>query len=91
MDKAERAKLLRSRFKAVGGKPRAIEAPSKAEAPKPRGWFTFGLWGGDMAEPKLNDWVQIPDEKPPLTVKTERRRKGDTALTKIAAKWRRFS
>ncbi len=83
MTREQRAALLRERFAAIGGES-PTPMPRKAPKVNSRGWFSFGQFG-DHKAPRLTDWAQTPDEKPKITPKPERRRKGETALTRIAA------
>ena len=86
MDKAERAKLLRQRFKAKGG---IAYVPSN----KPRR-YRHVITGGafHMAWPEANKdtrraglWMHRPDARPPIQLRTKRNA-GAPALAKIAAK-----
>lgn len=87
MDKAKRAKLIRERFTAKAGKWQYVGTGRKvAKEPVKLSRLnsqSFGLalshrWG-------RTDWLETADAKPKPTVAPEKRRKGDTPLTRIAA------
>jgi len=88
MDKAERARLLRQRFRAIGGqiyvpsaKPRRFRYDIRS-TPIVMGWPEAE--GNDRRAP---GWMKQPDAKLSLAPKPERRRKGASALTRIAERW----
>lgn len=90
MDKAQRAELLRQRFKAIAG-PYATRQPAKAKAKRYvptrtpyRFTYPMGFAGGHGI---VGQWVVAADAKPELTVEPCKRRKGKAALTLIAEKW----
>lgn len=89
MDKAQRADLLRSRFKAKGGLPYLAKITAKPmrhqETRRPIVMAWPECEGNTSRAPR---WLKAANPELSLGPKPERRRKGDTALTRIARKWR---
>ena len=87
MDKAQRAKLLKTRFEAIGGFPfvfAGVRKPTPAPRPKPDRIRT------DWPEAIRNTaragiWMHTNDPKPKVIPKTKRYA-GEPILTKIARK-----
>jgi hypothetical protein len=92
VDKAERANLLRERFKAKCNRP---YVPSGIQ-PKPiepeRSKVTFQSWPRceGMNTEGLESWVRKPDPARAVKLQTTRAARA-SPLTKIAEKWRRFT
>ncbi len=91
MDKAERSKLLRVRFRAIGGIPLPLAVnghPKPAQVPKR--WFyhsaTFNI--GQHVKEVRAPWVYRPDPKPDHPKPKAGFRHDAHPLEKIAAKWR---
>lgn len=87
MEKAQRAELLRKRFRAIGGfayvpsgKPRRFRYDIRG-TPILMGWDS----GNGRREDRAVDWIKEPDAKPSLTPKTKHNT-GAPALTTIAQK-----
>lgn len=87
MDKAQRAELLRQRFKAKAGSMAYVPSGMPAKAPEPvTGRMRFGGWGFALSHRwGRTEWLETPDPKPKPSVATKHR-KGVPALTVIAAK-----
>jgi hypothetical protein len=86
MEKAERAKALRDRFKATGGLPYVNSGRVRrgyVVLPKPTGRGFVSLGPALNGEPLL--WVKAPDAKPKVAPRTKRNA-GAPMLIKIAAK-----
>jgi|GEM_PF-4449012 len=89
MDKAERAELLRQRFKAKGGLPYVAKITVKPRHTQESRRPIMMAWPEcERNTSRAPRWLKEADMKDDLTPKPERRRKGDLALTRIAAKWR---
>lgn len=88
MDKAQRAELLRQRFRANGGLPYVPSGRVRSKPHVPAKPTNICLqWpeaNRDTARAGL--WMHRPDEPEKPTV-TTKRRTGVAALTKIAEKW----
>ena len=88
MTKDERGQLLRKRLDAVRGyKLTPLQATPKPGTEPRRGFFQNRI---QMTTPgtvkEMNaEWIVTPDAKPRPIPKPERRRKGQTALERIAA------
>jgi hypothetical protein len=88
MTRDERGELLRKRLDAVRGyKLAPLQATPKPDTEPRRGFFQNRI---QMTTPgtvkEMNaDWIGAPDAKPKPVPKPDRRRKGLTALERIAA------
>jgi hypothetical protein len=84
-----RAEAIRQRFKArygafsyqPSGKP--LRAATPARQPKP----ISDPYETGTAIGKSFEWIYCPNPKPDPSPKPDRRRKGDSALTRIAKRW----
>lgn len=86
MEKAERANLLRERFKANGGLPYVKSGRARrgfVVLPKPTGRGYVSL--GPALNGQSSQWVKAPDAKPTM-IPPSKRNAGTPVLTKIAAK-----
>ena len=88
MTKEQRGELLRTRFKAKGGIPYAPTCKTKPKpACEPRK-KVYMPWPDIIVDHKRTPgWLLKSDTKPDFAPKPDRRRKGDSALTRIAGKW----
>ena len=92
MDKAERANLIRERHRAkAGGLAYAPSGrPAKAKPARPVVDRLVIGWPQIIPDTKrAPGWMKERAENPKLIPMPDRRRKGDSALTRIAAKWRK--
>ena len=85
MEKAQRAELLRQRFRAVGGVAYAGSGRARKQRHEPKPWR-------NMAWPEINpdtkrapDWMREADAKPKLTVRVKHNT-GKPIMAKIAEK-----
>ncbi len=86
MDKVERAKALRERFKAKGGLPYVKSGRVRRAyvvLPKPAGRGFVSL--GPALNGKPSEWVKAPDAKPKMAPRPKHNT-GTSALASIAAK-----
>lgn len=89
MDKANRAKLLRERFRVVGGLPyvvSAVKRPPQKERGEPKPHFCPFPVSGTMKVSRLVEWVHIPNRKL-IPIPRAKRMASTSALTKIAGRW----
>lgn len=89
MNKAERASLLRRRFRATGGLPytKADRPPRTVVERVPPAKIYFPLPECTSDTKRAGKWMHEPNPKPKSELRTKRNQ-GVSALTKIAAKWR---
>ena len=91
MTKDERAALLRSRFRATGGLPyvKAGKPPRKAVERTPPTKIYLPWPECTPNTKRAPGWMLEPNAKPDPTPRAKRNQ-GVSAITKIAAKWRKF-
>jgi hypothetical protein len=87
MNGKERAKLLRGRFKKlfpVAATPLPVAKEKRVARPKPEAWRSSVL-GIALHEPeRRKKWLAVGNAEPDIAPRPERRRKGETALTRIS-------
>src|SRR5687768_1457942 len=87
MNAKERAAILRKRFKKlfpVASAPRTEPAQKRVARPRPEPWRS-SVHGIALREPeRRKKWLAVADAKPDNAPRPERRRKGETALTRIS-------
>lgn len=92
MNRKQRAQLIRSRFRAIGGLPYAPGSTTKNRAVAPlstgkgSGKPMAVFYGVSMSH-RMPDWLRTKDE-PEKSLVAPKHSHGKTALTRIAEKWR---
>lgn len=91
MDKAQRANLIRERFRKLGGKllPRAQPKPKEYRSPKAGRIAVASLGEAKAWSWGKTEWLQAADAPKPIVVRIERKKRA-SPLVEIAKKWRTF-
>lgn len=85
MDKAQRAELLRQRFRAVGGFAYVTSEKTRKPVHESKPWRNMA-WPEIIPDTKrAPTWMRQPDAKPDLTPRVKHNA-GTSAVSKIAAK-----